>query len=472
MIFPTRGIVRVILCATILVGLGTATAREPQQAKLDNDATAAFSAAIQNGNASTNFRELLLTGAATKPASGRSVANFNRARNRGFSRQRGLPSTRARTSAGRSAVPAALPRLQYNLRAMSAAGRGSSSSPRVLGRRSISTLQPDIDALVTGNNGTLRMLRRKPGAGGNRAGAKATSFAAVASSFIATNEDLFGLEKSERELLLKRDWTDSSGRSHAVFQRMLKGLPVMHEEIAVHGTGADVYFVNARYDKLAVAADSSAKLTGDEAWELALQHLSADPSSVQQESDPVLKIFAWEGAYHYVHEVEVPLSDLLTWRVLVDAGSGKILDARNNVRTQLVDASGTDALGARRNFTAWQEGQAFYLLDPSIPTPDATYDPVNHTNPRGDQLLGDARNAGSPDFPYPPLYFSTSSSRNSGWDPVGVSVFANTRQTYDYFLNTHGRHSIDGQGMNLFSIIHYGQNFQQCLLAPWFHGVR
>ena len=63
-------------------------------------------------------------------------------------------------------------------------------------------------------------------------------------------------------------------------------------------------------------------------------------------------------------------------------------------------------------------------------TPDASYDPINVINNSGDQVLADADNGEDFDT----LYYSGSTSSNSGWDPVGVSVFANTRQTYDYYL--------------------------------------
>ena len=228
----------------------------------------------------------------------------------------------------------------------------------------------------------------------------------------------------------------------------------MHEEIAVHGRGADLYFVNARYNTLGIATDCAVNLTPDQAWARAVQQLSVSPSAVLQPRHPDLQLLESGGAYHYVYEVQLLLNNMIRWKLVVDAGTGNILDARKDIRTQLVAASGVDALGRPRNFTAWREGAIYYLVDPSTPTPDASYDPVNVINNSGDQVLANADNGDDFDT----LFYSTSSSSNSGWDPVGVSVFTNTRQTYDYYLDTHGRDSIDGKGMNLFSIIHYDQN--------------
>ncbi|MCZ6829012.1 MAG: M4 family metallopeptidase [Gammaproteobacteria bacterium] len=447
-----RRITGAALSLTLVLSLATATAREPRPTNRDSDSAASFTAAIHKSKHTKDYQSLLLSGQGVNPSLGVTLGNSNGQKNHRSSGRRRLASANNMSVAGPSLAPAPRSTPRRNLRILTAGGR---SVPAALAKRSSTTQQRDRVSLVTGKNKTVRMLRGKLGGDSNRGtGSRAVDFPAIGKSFIADNRPLFGLQDPEQELRLKRDWMDSTGRSHAVYQRLIRGVPILHEEIAVHGIGPDLYFVNGRYNNLTIAGNSSVNLTPDEAWAQAVQHLSVSPSAVLQKRYPDLQMLESEGAYHYVYEVKLLLNNMIRWKLVVDAGSGKILDARKDIRTQLVNASGTDALGNRRNFTAWQEGESYYLVDPSTPTPDASYDPVNIINNSGDQFLANAANADN----FETLVYSTSSSSNAGWDPVGVSVFANTRQTYDYYLNTHGRNSIDDKGMNLISIIHYDQD--------------
>jgi bacillolysin len=457
--FFTGALARVVLGTTILLALAAASAREPRQATPQAVAAPAVSSAINARLLATDYRGKLLPAGNTGALPSAATGGGNAVQARSSSRPRRGAASANPGAAGFSPPPRSRPVPKYNLRKMAA----NRPSPALAARN---RHKSQHFALSRGKNNTVRTLRGKLGGGGRHA-ARGRNFPALGKSFIADNRTLFGLENPEQELEVKREWMDDTGRSHAVFRRLIGGVPVLDEEIAVHGIGSELYFVNARYNnKLAIAAGSEAKLTPDEAWARALEHLSTPPSAVLQPRHPELQMLEQGDAYRYVYEVGLLLNNMIRWKLLVDAGTGDILDARKDIRTQLVEASGTDALGAHRNFTAWREGSTYFLLDPSTPTPDAAYDPLNINNSSGDQILVDARN--DPDNQ--PVYYSTSSSSNAGWDASGVSAFANTRQVYDYYLDTHGRNSIDDSGMNLISIIRCGDP-DYCINNAYWNGV-
>jgi aureolysin len=438
-----------LLFTVCALSLNTTMAREPRQNNADKVHPATLTAALLAGDENTIRTGLLPTevNAATTSRQANSKRKASLKRNNRSKAALAVVASKSPGSSTRS--QSARPKPTIDLSNPAASGKaqilGGGNAIRAVG-------QTKRISILRGENGTVRVLRGSLGAGSVQGKSRqANNIFAQGKAFIAANSTLFEIADPEQTLRLKRQWTDSIGHSHVVYQRQINGVPVLNEEIALHAKGQDFYYANSRYNNLAIASDSTVKLTPDEAWSLVISHLGVDPDSVLHRRDPELQLTESGDTYRYVYQVKVLLDDMMRWSFILDAGSGDVLDARKDIRTQLVSASGIDALGQQRSFTAWQEGEAFYLVDPSTPTADSSYDPLNSINNSGDQVVADARNADDFDT----LYFSNSSNRTSGWDPVGISVFANTRQTYDYYLDAHGRDSIDGKGMNLFSIVHF-----------------
>ena len=285
--------------------------------------------------------------------------------------------------------------------------------------------------------------------------ALATDFPARARSFLMRNSEELRLGSANFELEVKRNWSDELGKNHVVFHKTFKGTPILHEEISVHGDHSHTYFVNARYRNLEVNPTSQAGINSQQAFEIIQGKLNWPISGLHDGGMPKLALWEHEGQYRYVYAGEVLTTDLINWRYLVDAASGEILELRDNRKSQLVSARGVDGNGQPREFTAWKNGGAYYLFDPSVPRAESSYARIQLDGSytlNGDQLVGDMANQDSLDDP---RYWSTSTSANSGWDPIAVSAFTNTRRVYDYYRVTHNRDSMDNRGMNLYSIIHY-----------------
>ena len=277
---------------------------------------------------------------------------------------------------------------------------------------------------------------------------------AVARHFLRTQRDLFKLKEPDREMKLLRRERDAAGGEHLHFQQQWRGVPVWGRQLAVHlDARKRVYLVNGRYGPSPEGAEVEPRLTPAEAQEVVQRHLGAGDLEVEEN---VLVLY--DGAdVRLAYRLDVRAGIGQRWRYFVDARSGGVLHRVSLVRGgRVVNASGTDALGTIRRFTAWEEGGIHYLLDPTRPENDVTdtTDPVNRPEATGDTYIFDARN-GSGDR----LWQVTSRSADGGWDPAAVSAAYNTRRVYEYFRDTFGRKSIDDKQMNLLVVIHFGQDF-------------
>ena len=92
-----------------------------------------------------------------------------------------------------------------------------------------------------------------------------------------------------------------------------------------------------------------------------------------------------------------------------------------NIHHAPVTASGTDLNSVNRSFGAWEESGTYYAIDPTMPTADPPYDPLNSNNASGDTYILDVQNGDGSE-----LYYITSSAQSGGWDPAGVSAAYNT----------------------------------------------
>ncbi len=60
-----------------------------------------------------------------------------------------------------------------------------------------------------------------------------------------------------------------------------------------------------------------------------------------------------------------------------------------------------------------------------------------------------------------------SSTDANKWDAAGASIHANLQKTVDYYLNTLGRNSRDGQGASIRGIAHYGQQYNNAYWSSY-----
>jgi len=154
------------------------------------------------------------------------------------------------------------------------------------------------------------------------------------------------------------------------------------------------------------------------------------------------------------------------WVVLVDAESGGVRSAYSEVATESVNGSGTDLFGLTRPLNVWRDGSTHFLVNASKPMFDPSSMPPS--NGVGVILIADARNEEATESGGPDLYHVTSPSPTSWSLRDGVSASFSISETYDYYLERHGRNSIDGQGGTLLGIVRYGLGYQNAFWSSPF----
>src|SRR5690606_38501915 len=105
----------------------------------------------------------------------------------------------------------------------------------------------------------------------------------------------------------------------------------------------------------------------------------------------------------------VDVSVAQRWLVVVDALSGEVLTAFNEVPSEAQAGSGLDLFGERRPISVWSEDQ-LYLVDTSKPMFDPTSDPPSPDTTRGGIVILDAVNQPPTNNPkrIPELFYITS----------------------------------------------------------------
>jgi len=308
-------------------------------------------------------------------------------------------------------------------------------------------------------HGTVTLLR-SPQVRLRRQAAPATidavGAAAAAQRYLHEHRALLKLRAPSETLSLQTQWQDHLKLRHLRYQQRVNDVPVWGQDVYVHmNAQGDVYQFNGSYiadDAVPDPVPAIDALTAVDAVRQALEVPSLAPDT------PATLV--------YYPDVRRGLR--LSWRVearprisqwfdyFVDAQTGAILHRINRVhRGSVATASGRTLNGETVSFTAWLEQGLYYLIDPTFPLNDVTdtYDPVNQgLNPTGDAIVIDANNTESD------LFFVVSQRADSGWDETAVTVANSARIVYDYFLDVHGRNSLDDNNMNVQSIIHFGED--------------
>ena len=142
------------------------------------------------------------------------------------------------------------------------------------------------------------------------------------------------------------------------------------------------------------------------------------------------------------------------WVSIVSAEDGKILAFYNEVCTNAVVGSGIDLNGENQFLQLWFENDVYYMVDTSNPMFDPILsDPPGQKTVIGGILLFDADDQDS-EMKWV-ASAATSANQNSGFNSHAVSAATNLSIVYDYFLDRHGRNSIDGRGGSILAVVNF-----------------
>lgn len=284
-----------------------------------------------------------------------------------------------------------------------------------------------------------------------------SSSSSNALNYLKKNQDKIGIINPDKNLKVKSVQKDELGMTHVRFTQAINGIPVEGSEVIAHfNKNNEVVSVNGRTNQtLAVeAVDTTASISREAALQAALSSVNA-PEKLTYEPTTELVVYPFEEKNHTVYKVNVNFmgDEPGNWFVFVDAKSGKVIDKFNGLmhaeENKTQNGSGKGVHGEHRNLhiTRVKEensGTKFALADYSHENLEGifTYDATADWDSSNDAI-----------------YTGNSASFISDYDRAAVDAHYNSEKVYEYYLNEHGRNSLDGEGMAINSYIHMGVDY-------------
>lgn len=290
---------------------------------------------------------------------------------------------------------------------------------------------------------------------------------------------LLGIENPEAEFVFDSFKSDDLGMDHLKYHQEYKGVKVLGGELILHAQHGVIELANgftyATCDLENVIPTLDIE-TVKEMVEL------KNPSTALTEKQMQFAGDKWEIELVIYHASRSSVNASLAYQVIyrpnlidriihiVDAHTGSFISEHNAIckfhnhdihnheageecsAAVILDgqtATATDLLGVNRLINIFDQGNTFYMIDASR----SMYQPAADVfNANGVIVTLDALNTSPENNNFD--YTEVSSNNNSWNDRTSVSAHYNSGKAFEYFQDVHNRNSIDGNGGNIFSLIH------------------
>lgn len=274
----------------------------------------------------------------------------------------------------------------------------------------------------------------------------------------------------EEDLQLYSTETDKLGHTHYRLQQTYKGLPVEGSMYIVHTVNGMVYAVNGDFFG-GLSASETPALNSPAAMQKALDEVGATTYKWELpgeelflkniEKDPLASYFPYgELVWTTNDHQHIQASTFrLAWKfdvfahepmsrqwIYIDAQNGQVIWQEDRIHTADVVGTAVTRYSGTVSMTADSTGPNSYRLRESGRGQGIeTYDLNNATN-----------YGGAVDFLDSDNYWNNA---NGQLDDVATDAHWGAEVTYDYFWQRQARNSIDGNGFELLSYVHYGNNY-------------
>ncbi|MEZ4824791.1 MAG: M4 family metallopeptidase [Bacteroidia bacterium] len=269
--------------------------------------------------------------------------------------------------------------------------------------------------------------------------------------------------KSPREEFVLNQITEDNGITHVKLSQVYQGVPVYGGEVIVHFTAPDKILFTGRYEPTPVLSDVVPEVTPAAAELTALQDVSTKTNVVAltPAQEDILKYHGAEAELVVYPTHGYIRSQRLAWHLtirpnfirryeyFIDAKTGAVLFSYDHTcAIGPVTGNANDLTGASRQVHSFEYAtNNFVLLDMSR----SMYHGSNNNPQNGDGyiLTADLNNTSTQN----PSYNEITSGNKNSWNATAVSAHYNAGVAYDYYLNTFGRVSIDGDSGDIVSFI-------------------
>lgn len=327
-------------------------------------------------------------------------------------------------------------------------------------------------------NGLLNIAESKEGKGVKLDERSNESIINSAHDYLLNIQDAMRIKNSREEFVSINIQTDEINQTHIKMQQVFKGVKVYGGQIFLHAKSGEIYLFNGTYYPTPDIDDVNPSLQSKDAEDIALSDI-ATITTIGEVRSFGIKQLEYERAvtelviHHNNRDIN---SEKLAWHItlrpnflerweyFVDAKTSEIIDKYNSTCADgPATANATDLNGINRTINTYQVGSYYYMINTTKPMFNAAQSSFPD-NPIGAILTLDANNTNLEN-----LSVNHVTSGNNSWgEASSVSAHYNGGITYDYYLNTHGRNSINGEGGTIISVVNTtDENGQNMANAFW-----
>ncbi|RIW31835.1 peptidase M4 family protein [Bacillus salacetis] len=272
-------------------------------------------------------------------------------------------------------------------------------------------------------------------------------------NYLQENKTKLNLKNPKAELKAKKAEKDELGMTHVRFNQTKNGVPVEGAEVIVHYNAEnEITSINGSHNKQVEKSnlDTTPVVSLSEALNTAKSSVKA-PAILDQRPTAELVIYPFEGENYLAHKVNISFlgEEPGNWFIFIDAKTGNVIDKYNAImhadKIKTISGVGLGVLGDLRRIHIStdqkpRQGTLFQMADFSHKGLEGiiTYD---YSNNRLEVFEG------------------RGAAFMSDHDRPAVDAQFNSETVYNYYLNEHGRNSLDGEGMPIQSVVHYGEDY-------------
>ncbi|MBN1950345.1 MAG: PepSY domain-containing protein, partial [Bacteroidales bacterium] len=274
------------------------------------------------------------------------------------------------------------------------------------------------------------------------------------SRFLEETRIISGTINPKEQFAVTQISEDRNGITHLKTIQRYRGIDIYGSEATFHLSAQKERFVGLFHNieneinTIPVISSVSAIATvkSDLRLKTVVKELNTNEKKLLKYQSPEtrLVIYNTEGkSYSLAWEITVRPNVVEVWRYFIDAETGSIIHSFNATCSDGPEtATALDLNNISRTINTYLENGTYYLLNIAEPM-------FNPSTEEGMIITLDANNTSTTELDY--RYVT---SANNTWNnKSAVSAHYNATKAYDYFLQTHGLNSINGNGGNIISFI-------------------
>ena len=286
-----------------------------------------------------------------------------------------------------------------------------------------------------------------------------------AGAYLHSLREMLRMDRPEEAFELSSYETEPGNSVHVRMKQVHNGIPVYGAEVILHSKNGVFEFFNGRYfpqpelptiTPVVPASVAASIAEGDLDAKGVFRPLTDDEKELLDYDQPLAELVIY-------HKDRNPLKERLAWHMTVrpnfleryeyfiDGMTGEIIHHFDNTcKDGPFTANALDLNGVSRQIRTYQVGSTYYLLDGSR----AMFNLGQSVLPDNPVRAIWTINAGNTNPQNNNFGASQVTSANNNWsNPTAVSAHFNAGAAYEYYLNTHGRNSINGSGGRIISVI-------------------